>query len=144
MRRRRFNHTTLPRNFVPKAELLDNSGLPLAATEERGKAGKENRLTFQDLVPALGNVKPCGAVELGKRLSSPRPWRPFHFELIAPEVLGIPIVLDGPDMDKFASGLLGLAKRNCLAVRPVTGLFRKFALCRCEGRFAICDQSLRN
>jgi hypothetical protein len=57
---------------VPEAELSPTLARSSVTSEGLNQAGKKNRLTFQDLVSCLGNVKPRGAVQLGKRLAADR------------------------------------------------------------------------
>jgi hypothetical protein len=70
--------------------------------------------------------------------------RPFHLEHVAFEIFGIPVLFDGQDANQLASRLLCLAKRNWLAARAVTRLFREFAFRGGEGLFPGDDQSFRN
>jgi len=92
----------------------------VSPTEYLQQTVQEHCLAFQDLKSRLGNAKPECAVELRKRLSTPRPRRPFHVEHVAPKIGWVPILFNCPHMDDLAARLLGTAKRNGFAARTVT------------------------
>src|SRR5882672_12315428 len=116
----------------------------VSPTEYLQQTVQEHCLAFQDLKSRLGNAKPGCAVELRKRLSTPRPRRPFHVEHVAPKIGWVPILFNCPHMDDLAARLLGTAKRNGFAARTVAGLFGELTLCGRRRRFTRPNQAFRD
>jgi hypothetical protein len=71
---------------------------------------EKDSLAFQNPLTCLGNIEPGSAVELGERLRPSGARRPFHFENVAFEIVGIPVIFNCPDMHALSSGLFRFAE----------------------------------
>jgi len=101
------------------------------------KSVNERRLCMQKPLARLGGGEPSRPVNLreGSNLTAPR--RPFHFESIGGEGLGIKISRNRPSSDTLAARLGDLTQGLERAFGFVTGLLSKFAFGGCERIFAL-------
>ena len=92
---------------------------------------------MQEPLACLGGREPSRSVNLreGANLTAPR--RPFHFESIGGERLGIKISRNRPSSDTLAARLGDLTQGLELAFGSVTGLLSKLALGGGERIFAL-------
>ena len=101
-------------------------------------------LAGENLLSGARQIEPFRTIDLRKALSPPAFRRPFHFEGVALQIVGIAVTLHGPHLNELAARLSCLAESDAVSFGLVPRLLEELASGGRKGILARTDQALGN